>query len=178
MCLLFFPLHFHIGICVSCSSLTFLYRDMYFCELRLAIHYILGLWFSFFFFLPFFFLRVHGFLIFCSSLLQVHGFPVLPFTFLYRVMCFLSFPSRFYIGLCVSCSSLLIFIKGYLFPVLPFTFSYRVMCFLFFLLYFQIGICVSCFSLYIFIWRYMFPVLPFTLHLGICISCFSFYIFI
>ena len=79
---------------------------------------------------------------------QVHAFP---FKFSFRVMGFLFFPFDFHTGICVSCSSLYIFIQGYVFPVLPFTFSYRVMNFLFFPLDFHIGICVSCSSLYIFI---------------------------
>ena len=163
MCLLFFALHFHIGICVCCSSLYIFIQGYVFPVLPL--HFYIGicifvncvqqftlLWVRDF---PFFF-RVYGFdflffpfiglWISCSSLrifIQGHVFSVLPFTFLYRVMYFLFFPLHFHIGSCDLCSSFYIFLQGYLFPVHPFTFSYGDMCFLFFLLHFHIRICVS-----------------------------------
>ena len=48
----------------------------------------------------------------CSSLQFYKGYwlSVLPFKFSYRVMCFLFFPSHFYIGSCIFCSPLSAFI--------------------------------------------------------------------
>ena len=67
-----------------------------------------------------------------------YSFPVLPFTVLrqslqYRIMAFLFFPSQlpwFDIGLSLSCSSFLSFMKGSGFPVLPFTDSWKIFYFL------------------------------------------------
>ena len=123
-----------MGSWVSCSSLhghvAFLFFPSQF--IFHCLYRVHGFWVSVlpFLFFPFILLFTGlsllshmGFWDFCSSLFR-----------------FMHFPLNLHTGLCVSCSSLLMFIKGYVFPVLPFTFSYRDMCFLFFPLHFHIGL--------------------------------------